>query len=609
MSSERPPEAAPSTLVGHSARVYSVAFSPDGRLLASASHDNTIKLWDVQTGKLRQTLISHFAQKAFNAVAFSPDGRTLAAASNDEFIRLWALESHELRHLLEGHASVSFSSDGQILASGSRDGVRLWNPTTGQRQGTLPHVAPIVSVAISPDRTTVAAGDGDGNVLVWDLATRNETPRHLEKHAESVEALAFSSDGRWLAAADVGSSQGYQSGSGYIWIWDTSTGLQRTLKGHTAEVAALAFSPDGKTLASGSYDGSIHLWDPASGTKQVSIPERIHEIFSVAFSSDGSTLALGTVGLIEILDSKTGELRSQLEGHRAGVVGLSFSSDGKRLASASETVKVWDLRTRTVEASYEGSRGAVHPVAVIFSPDGTTLASAGADRTIKLTDVETMNVRATLEGHLAMVWSLAFSPDGKTLASASLDYSIKLWDTKSGAIQGTLLGHTKVVRSLVFLPDGRTLVSVGQDGEVRMWNVETNDVRLTLTGDLFKSVAISPDGKVLATGGVGPIHLWDAKTGNTVATLHGHDGIVRCVVFSPDGALLASASSDHTVRLWNTRTGRVRAVLEGHGDLVWAVAFSPNGRTLASAGNDGVIQLWDVDDVLDSASDPRALAP
>ena len=300
-------------------------------------------------------------------------------------------------------------------------------------------------------------------------------------------------------------------------------------------------------------------------------------------------LVLSTIGL------QTTFAQDTLEGHTDMSMSVSFSPDGTTLASGSNdnTVKLWDVATRTNIATLEGHTSAVRSVA--FSPDGTTLASGSYDETVKLWNVATRTNIATLEGHTNVVRSVSFSPDGTTLASGSWDNTVKLWDVATKQNIATLEGHEFKVISVSFSPDGTLFVSASL-GRIKLWDVatHTNIATLRHTGG-FRSVSFSPDGGTLASASWDDtVKLWDVATRTNIATLQGHTNVVNSVSFSPDGAILVSGSTDETVKLWDVETNTNIATLEGHTDGVSSVSFSPDGTTLASGSFDDTVKLWDV---------------
>ncbi|MGE5659449.1 MAG: AAA-like domain-containing protein [Actinomycetota bacterium] len=578
-------------LSGPSKGVFGVAFSPDGKIIATADLDTTVKLWKPD-GTLLKTLTGH--RDRIYRVAWSPDGDTLASTSLDTTIKLWKRDGTLLR-TLTGHRSrvwtVAWSPDSKTIASGSDDKtVKLWRPD-GTSIATLQgHRDAINSVAWSPDGKIIASASWDKTIKLWKL---NDTGtfslyKTLSGHSNEAIAVAWSPDSKILASG---------SRDNTIKLWTADGIFLKTLVGHNQQVWDLAWSPDGKTLASASNDKTVKLWR-ADGTLLTTLTGHTDEVLGLAFSPDGQTLASASIEKTVRLWKVSNLLLTSLRGHGDRIQALAFSPDGRTIASGSDdkTVKLWD-RTGTELKTLLGHSNVA--IAVQFSPDGELLASGSLDRTVKIWN-RNGKLLKTLRNFRDGIPTIAFSPDSQTMAVGNFDRTIQLWQRRGTDIQleKTIQAHTDQVYSVAFSPDGQFLASASGDKTVKLWHRDGSLYKI-LAGhqEVVVAVAFSPDGQFLASASADKtLKLW-TKAGRELRTLVGHSQPVVGVAFSPDSKMLASASVDKTVKLWQI-DGKELATLNGHSGTVWSVVFSPEGRMLASGSFDRTVILWDLPQIL-----------
>jgi WD40 repeat protein len=597
---------------GHADNVNSVAFSPDGRLLASASIDGVIKIWDAATGFEVRMFAGH--SSSLNSIVFSPDGKLLAAGTGDFTVILWEVATGAMLRTLKGHVrvvnSVAFSPDGRTIVSGSggiyygkgENTIKLWEVNTGALLRTLPgHAEEVYSVAFSPDGKIIASGSGDKKIKLWDAVTGKRL-RTLEGHSKAISSVAFIPDGKGLVSG---------SHDATIKLWDLTTGRQlQTLTGHSGQIETIALSPDGKLLTSGGEDRAIRLWEMTTGKALQTLAGHPRTVFAVAFSPDGKmVLSGGSEHMLKLWDVTAGrELRTLRR--RAVMSGqIAISPDGKTLAGGGigPTVKLWDLFTGQEPNTLKGAAiplpqhlaqvNLMDEVSCIaYSPDGKILASGNMNDTIELWDTVTGQALRILKGHTHMVNTLDFSPDGKLLASASNDATIRLWDPNNGQELFKLTGHVSAVWSVAFSTDGKRLASASHDGTLRLWDVLTGQQVSLIKGpsdQVYYEVSFSPDGKLLASASQGStIRLWDASTGRQLRQL---EGDYMFFAFSPDSRMMASGDTDYTINLRDVATGQVLHTLKGHTSRLRSAAFSPDGKWLASGSIDATIKLWEVE--------------
>ncbi|GAX39934.1 WD-40 repeat-containing protein [Tolypothrix sp. NIES-4075] len=531
--------------------------------------------------KERNRLEKH--RSGVNSVTFSPDGNIIASASADKSIILWHPDGKVFK-TLSGHSdvvnSVNFSRDGSAIASASQDKtVKLWNLNNTQPITLSGHQAGVNSATFSPDGQIIASASNDSTVKLWNR--NGKLLRTLLGHEKQVLDVAWSPDGKIIASASTDKT---------IKLWNLDGQLIKTLSGHSDAVKSLAWSPDGKIIASGSLDKdrTIKLWS-REGTLLQTLPGHNGGIIGISFSHDGQVIASASSDQTIKLWTYDGMQLGTLRGHSNWVNSVSFSPDDRIIASASrdKTIKLWnwdDLRQgnpKTVNDSITN---------ISYSPDGSAIAGANRDNTIKLWHRDGKFIR-TMIGHKGEVWGVSFSPDGSAIASASKDKTVKIWRI-DGKLINTFFGHQDAVLGVAWSPDGKIIASASKDKTVKLWRSVDGKLLRTLTGhnNAVNWVSFSPNGQLLASASDDKkVLLWN-RDGSLFKTLEGHENVVNWVTFSPDGQLLASASDDNTVRLWRL-DGTPFKIISGSGDSFKSVSFSADSKTLA-AGSDDNIKLW-----------------
>jgi WD40 repeat protein len=611
------------TIRAHEGGALAVAWSPDGRLLATGGRDGMVRVWDTASWRQRRELRGQAG--AVRSLAFSLDGQWLAGAGEGRRVLLWKTRDwrqHDVTDHLEEVWSVAFAPDSNSLLFRGRERVRVlhlatgkgrvvslkmgqlaglefalngkayflvvgprsmafaWDVEPGPRQVRADVAFPGSALAVSPDGEAVAVGGHEGQLYLWLAPGRPET--RLPGQVDSVTALAISPSGEMLASGGA---------LGAVRLWDAHAGTElEAFKGHTGPIHAVTFAPDGRHLASAGGDGTVRIWEVDARQDCQALRPEFEPAGPVAFTSEGQLAVACRDWTVRLLDAGTWQERAVLRGHRGRVLALAAATRARVLATASSdrTVRLWDTQS--------GKQQAVLPAApavsaVALSADGLFLAS-GRGQDVVLWDVRSGRQRTFRHEPGSNIRGLAFAPDGKSLAVADEGGAPKVWDLATGVAQRyPSRGH--LVLAVAFSPDGRTLTGAGHGHEVGLWEVARPGQPPRRIAHRWGTVhphhrlAFSADGQLLAVDAGSDVVVLDVpgrRAWRKLARAHRHQ--VVGLAFSPRRRSLVSVGMEGSIKSWDLKANRL-SLAPGHAlGPVHGLAFAPDGATLYTASRD-----------------------
>jgi len=602
------------TLEGHRGGIYNVSLTPDGRRAVSASDDGTLRIWNLDTGQCLHTLAGHSLRICH--VSLTLDGRKAVSASEDKTLRIWDVETGKCLYTLEGHRDgvchVSLSPDGSRAVSGCEDGTfSIWDMDTGECLHSLAGRCSLVRhISITPDGRRAVTAIFGGHLMIWDLDT-GECLRSISGHMDGIDHVSITPDGRRAVSS---------SDDGTLRIWDLDTGeCLHTLAGHGSGVNYISLTPDGRRAVSASSDRTLRIWDLDSGECLHTLAGHSGDVLYVSLTRDGRravsassdrTLRIWNMDSGDGLSSPVGrseKLRHvnsgwgipTFRGNSGGVCQIDLTYDGRRAVSSSSdgSIRIWNMDTGECLSPLVGRYDNIRYVSI--TPDGKRVVSVSSNETLKIWDLDTGECLHLLPGHIYSVYHISLTPDGRMAVSSSYHGTLRIWDLNSGKCLRTFEGHSFDVKSILITPDGRRAVTSISDNTLKIWDLDTGECLHTLSGDgiWITSVLISPDGrKVVSSSSDGSIRIWDLESGECLPSLAGHGGWGGDhFLLTPDGRRAITDISVKTIVIWDLDTGECLHTLTGHSHHITSVRITSDGRRAVSASIDNTLRIWDLE--------------
>ncbi len=541
------------TLAGHSSGVTAATVTPDGRYIISGSADQTLKVWELASGREVRTLAGHGSGICAVTVTPDPDGRYVISGSYDQTLKMWELASGRELHTMKGHArwvrAITITSDGRYAISGSGDwSLKVWDLANGQEVCTFEgHSAEVTSVVVTPDGLHVISASRDQTLKMWELKS-GQAVHTLRWHHHWVTAATITPDGYYIIFGFTDNT---------LRMWELANWRElRVLEGHRGSVTAVTVTPNGRYIISGASDDTLKVWKLESG-----------------------------------------QAVQTLEGHSDSITAVVVTPDGHRVISGSDdhTLNVWELERGREVSVLEGHSNRV--TAIIVTPDGRYVITGSDDNTLKVWGLKSRREVRTLTGHSDSVTAITVTLDSRFVVSGSRDLTLKVWDLDSGREVRMLKGHHHSVTAVAVTPDGHHVISGSEDHTLRVWELNSEREVRTLNDHhgWVTAVAVTPNGRFIISGsGSDMLKVWELSSGREVLTLEGHNNSISTVVVTLDGYHIISGSWDGTLKVWELSSGQEVRTLEGHGDEVNTVTVTPDGCYAISGSDDRSLKVWEL---------------
>lgn len=605
---------------GHKSSVNCVAYSHNGKYIASAGDDQIIYIWNAETNELvGNPLIGHTGP--IISISFSPDDKKIISAGYlfDFSVRIWDVKSRKqlgksIIPIYGSKKKVSFSSDGKKIIVGTESG-DICIYSVKKRKLLKRHVCGsfFSAFSLSPLGNKVVFGTEDGWISIFDAETGQKLKYAFQGHDEQITALAFSPDGETIASAS----------SGCVSTWDAESGLRigELFTEHSVRINSMAFSPDGKKIVGGGdYDKTIFMWNAEVGKQMGEALITDSPVKALAFSPDGKKFVSGNIsGKIDVWSVATkNRLVTIQEQFDISILSIAVSPTFEVIACAcSNGLQIWNLKLKKITNKiYTGYTSQV--LSVSFSDDGKKIVTGGADKTIRIWDSETgRQIGETMVGHEAGVTSVLFlEKEKKVVSCCSIDKTIRLWDVETGKQIGKpLFCHLSGVYSVCLSPNNKRIISTGNDGMVRSWDVKTGKQIENLLIDhagavvsqqsddfdkpfvkyLFEPVSFSSDGKQMLSLSIdGNLFVWDVETGYNICNIESRKAKARCASFLSSGKFIVTGNWNGSLSFWSITTGeQLGKSLTGHASSVTSLALLYDTR-LVSSSWDGTLRVWNL---------------